>query len=139
MTFNPLTGSTMDSFLKEENIEPKAKPIESIEDSTTKVDAAPAILEDQAAKAFSELMPIWKKLRKSMNYGAFERVSTAILEFPLADVYPKFKNDQELQAFKIGCTIMDAKNIMISSTYNKRFKENKQEGTPSENNEEKNG
>lgn len=86
------------------------------------VKAVEPALEDQAAKTFSELIITWKRLRKALNLGAYHRVTTAILEFPLGDSYPKFQSDKELQAFKIGCTIIECKNFMISKVMEDKMK-----------------
>lgn len=78
--------------------------------------------EDQAASTFHNLIPIWGRLTDSLSKKALTRVVDAIMEWPLQEEVPKFQSGKEMEAFKIGCTILDCKTIMISSVMEEKIK-----------------
>lgn len=88
-----------------------------------------ASFEDQAAKTYSELVPIWKRLRGTLSSKAKDRVMDAIMQWPLQDEAPKFQSGKEMELFKLGCTILDCKTIMVSAVFEERMKREKEKET----------
>lgn len=81
--------------------------------------------EDQAANTYHNLIPIWRRLSDSLSKKALIRVVDAVMEWPLQDKAPKFVDGKEMEAFKIGCTILDCKTIMISSVFEEKMRKEK--------------
>ena len=94
-------------------------------------------LEDSAAQTYSQLEPIWDRFCENANKKSLIRVVKAATKWPLQDYDLKFKNVGELHAFKTLLTILDCKNVMISSVFEEKLKkERTNEGeVPSENKE----
>lgn len=76
--------------------------------------------EDNAAYTFDQLVPIWDRFVDNAPKKSLARVVKASMKWPLHDV-PKFQKN-ELEAFKILCTILDCKTIMVSSVLEERLK-----------------
>lgn len=69
---------------------------------------------NQAAHTFYTSVPRIKSLATSMGGKGLARVFKAIVEFPLADNYPKFRSKSEQELFILTLSVMSAKNTMTS-------------------------
>lgn len=82
---------------------------------------------NQAAHTFYASMPRIRALASNMGGKGLARVFKAVVEFPLADSYPKFRSKTEQELFILTLSVMSAKNTMASaftSTMNKKDLEN---------------
>jgi len=70
---------------------------------------------NQAAHTFYTSIPRIKALATNMGGKALSRVFKAIVEFPLADKYPKFKSKAEQELFVLTLSVMSAKNTMATA------------------------
>lgn len=70
---------------------------------------------DQAAHMFSSSLPRIRALSGNMSRNSLARVYKAIVEFPLAEDYPKFRNKSENELFILTLATIDAKNMMTAS------------------------
>jgi hypothetical protein len=94
-------------------------------------------VEDQAAKTYDSLVPVWDRFAENANKKSLIRVVKAATKWPLQDKVPKFQSKGEFEAFKVLCTILDCKTIMISSVLEERMKKQKEGVVSGENTEEK--
>lgn len=68
---------------------------------------------NQAAKDFGEIVPRIRALSKNMGRNSLARVYSAVIEFPLGEKYPNFKQGtKEQELFMISLHALGAKNIM---------------------------
>lgn len=84
---------------------------------------------DQAAHMFMTSLPRIRALSGNMSRNALARVYKAVVEFPLAEDYPKFRNKVENELFILTLATIDAKNMMTSSFGNDVKKEITEEAT----------
>jgi hypothetical protein len=84
-----------------------------------------ATIEDQVAKTYDSLVPVWDRFAENASKKALIRVVKAAIKWPLQDKVPKFQNKAEFEAFKILCTILDCKTVMISAVLEERLKKSK--------------
>jgi len=70
---------------------------------------------NQAAHTFYTSMPRIKSLATNMGAKSLARVFKAVVEFPLADAYPKFRSKTEQELFILTLSVMSAKNTMASA------------------------
>lgn len=84
---------------------------------------------DQAAHMFMTSVPRIKALSANMKRNSLARVFKAIVEFPLAENYPKFKDKTESELFVLTLSAISAKNVMTNSFTGKQKEEIVQEAT----------
>ena len=70
-----------------------------------------------AAKEFSDLIPRVKALASNMNRGGLARVYGAVMEFPLAEKYPRFTNPAENELFVKSLSALGFKTKMMQMYY----------------------
>lgn len=70
-----------------------------------------------AAKEFSELIPRIKSLANNMPRGGLARVFGSIMEFPLAEKYPRFTNSVENELFVKSLSALGFKTKMMQMYY----------------------
>lgn len=70
---------------------------------------------NQAAYLFSTNTPRMRALAKNMGGKALARVFSAVIEFPLSDRMPKFKDKTENELFVLSLTVLSAKATMMSA------------------------
>lgn len=98
-------------------------------EENNKVEPNQVSVEDKAAFAFKNLMPIWKRSLRSLSKKASERVINSVIEFPLAELEPKFQNAKEQELFQIGITILEANKVMTEAVIRERFIKSKEQET----------
>lgn len=99
-----------------------AQNISGIEDRTMAPKPPQVPIEDQAAKTYDSLVPLWDRFARNTNKKSLIRVVSSAVKWPLQDKVPKFQTQVEFEAFKMLCTILDCKTIMISSVVEERMK-----------------
>lgn len=70
---------------------------------------------NEAAHNFSQLVPRIRSLSRNLGRNALCRVYSSIIEFPLADKYPKFDNKAEHELFVLSLSAMAYKNTMMTA------------------------
>lgn len=70
---------------------------------------------NEAARIFGQSVPRAKALASNMSRNALARVYNAVLEFPLADRYPTFRNKNENELFILTLAVNNAKAIMTNA------------------------
>lgn len=77
---------------------------------------------EQAAKEFTESLPMFKKLIKAIDSKkGLERVLYAALEFPLGKDYPKFKSHNEWLAFSFFNQVSERKQLVLQDILLKNY------------------
>lgn len=83
-------------------------------ETTTPVDPMNTPELNQAAHTFYTALPRIRSLATNMGGKALARVFKAVVEFPLADEYPKFRSKTEQELFILSLSAVSAKNTMSS-------------------------
>lgn len=68
-----------------------------------------------AANSFMNGLPRVKALASNMKAGALGRVFNAVMEFPLAENYPRFRSKAENELFIMSLSLLQAKNMMVAA------------------------
>lgn len=84
---------------------------------------------NQAAYTFQTSLPRIKALSSNMSRNALARVFKSVVEFPLAESYPKFRNQTETELFILTLSAISAKNVMSAAFMQGRESELKEEVT----------
>lgn len=92
---------------------------------------------ERAARAFTEMLPIFKNLASSTpGKKSLVRVLAALVEFPLGKTQPRLLNDHERQLFWLAEEIMASKGVVLADIMRKRSTQTVSEETKEENNGE---
>lgn len=95
-------------------------------DSTNETDKFNTPALNQAAYIFQTSLPRIKSLASNLSRNGLARVFKAVVEFPLAEGYPKFKGvEQEL--FNLSLAAIGAKSVMTGAFMQEQGKEVVQE------------
>jgi hypothetical protein len=68
-----------------------------------------------AALKFKNGVVISKRIVNAMSKKSVQRVYNAVVEFPLGDAYPKFRDKREQELFNLTLELITAKNTMIQA------------------------
>lgn len=98
-----------------EQIETPTDVINLESEVKTEVDPMNTPEVNQAAYTFQTSVPRIKSLASNMSRNALARVFKAVVEFPLADSYPTFRNKVENELFILTLSVMSAKTVMTSA------------------------
>lgn len=75
---------------------------------------------NQAAYSFKKSLEVARSIigHKNISRNGLARVMSAVLEFPLADKEPKFRDKFEHQLFVLTINTLSAKNTMMTAIIN---------------------
>lgn len=103
-----------ESINKNEYVQKPLTEKEKKEEYLRKLNELPP--EERASLEFNKLLPEYKRAIGRLSVRGANRVSAALVEFPLQSKYPNFNNKKdELYAFRVGVMLQENKIIMMNS------------------------
>lgn len=113
MTLSEEVKQAMESSAQQAPLDPAQVEKEMLEEAKKATDDP----EEVASMLFTLYLPRYFSLVEGLSSNAMRRMLKALVEYPLNDKNYMHSSPKEKEAFNIGLRLLDAKYVMLFSTY----------------------